>query len=197
MPPRLFHLSSWIIKHLDVPTTAWWAVRQRGLHPRLANEIQRELRRDTELHSEARRVWNLILEYQSDSRNFSWDHGWFEIKDRITKEGWANLVSSWVSLLDDTGEKFPEVLSAVRRYLVPVERESHWLYQFSRDVGGKQSLTVQHPEAVLELLDAVVPSSAEDIPYELAQILDLIEETEPSLVSNHRFLRLMSLIEQT
>lgn len=109
----------------------------------------------------------------------------------------SNLVSSWVSLLDSTGEKFPEVLSAVRRYLVPVARESHWLHKFSGDVGGGQSLTIQHPKAVLELLDAVIPNSTEDIPYELAQILDLIEETEPNFVSDRRFVRLINLVEQT
>lgn len=92
MPTRLFHLSNWITKHLDSPTAAWWAVRQRGLHPRLVNEIQHELRRNAELHPEARRIWNLILEYQSDSRNFAWDHGWFEIKDRIKNEGWTPSV---------------------------------------------------------------------------------------------------------
>jgi hypothetical protein len=109
----------------------------------------------------------------------------------------SNLVSSWVSLLDGTGEKFPEVLSAVRRFLVPVERGSHWLYQFSREVGGEEPLTIKYPADVLELLDAVIPNSAEDVPYELAQILDLIEETDPALVSDRRFVRLIDLIEQT
>ena len=106
----------------------------------------------------------------------------------------SNLVSSWVTLLDNTGEYFPEVLSAVHRYLVPVERESHWLYQFSRDA-GKRPLTVQHPDTVLELLNAVVPNSSEDTPNELAQILDLIEETDPSLASDRRFVRLITLVE--
>lgn len=109
----------------------------------------------------------------------------------------SSLVSSWVSLLDDTGEKFPEVLRAVRRYLVPIERESHWLYQFRREVNGEQTLTVKFPEDVLELLDAVIPNSVEDSPYDLAQILDLVEESDPNLVSDRRFSRLMDLIEQT
>lgn len=109
----------------------------------------------------------------------------------------SNLVFSWISLLDDTGEKFPEVLTAVRRFLVPVEGESHWLYQFSREVGGKEPLTTKYPADVLELLDAVIPNSVEDVPYELAQILDLIEEADSALVSDRRFVRLIDLIEQT
>lgn len=106
------------------------------------------------------------------------------------------LVSSWLSLLDDTGEDFPAVLGAVRRFLVPVEGESHWLYRFTRELGGEQPLTVTHPEAVLELLDAVVPNSPEDAPNELAQILDLIEETDPNFVRDRRFIRLTELNEQ-
>lgn len=109
----------------------------------------------------------------------------------------SNLVVSWVSLLDDTDEKFPEVLHAVRRYLVPVDHDSYWLYQFSRDVGEEQPLTVKYPMDVLELLDAVIPNNVEGLPYDLAQILDLLEETDPGLVSDCRFARLMDLIEQT
>ncbi|WP_240219750.1 SIR2 family protein [Rheinheimera hassiensis] len=109
----------------------------------------------------------------------------------------SNLVFSWVSLLERTDERFPEVLRAVRRYLVPVERESHWLYNFGREASEEQLLTKKYPADVLELLDAVIPNSAEDIPYDLALVLDLIEETAPMLVSDRRFLRLVGLIEQT
>lgn len=109
----------------------------------------------------------------------------------------SNLVFSWVSLLERTDERFPEVLRAIRRYLVPVDRESHWLYSFSREASGEQPLTIKYPADVLELLDAVIPNSAEDIPYDLTLVLDLIEETDPKLVSDRRFLRLVGLIEQT
>ena len=92
MPPRLSHLCLWITKHLDSPIAAWWASRQRGLHPRLVNNLQRLLRQNAELHSEARRNWNLILKYQSDSRNFRWESGWFDVKKRIQNEGWTPAV---------------------------------------------------------------------------------------------------------
>ena len=109
----------------------------------------------------------------------------------------SSLVFSWVSLLEHTGDRFPEVLRAVRRYLVPVDRESHWLYNLGREASGEPPLTVKYPADVLELLDAVIPNNAEDIPYDLASVLDLIEETDPMLVSDRRFLRLVGLIEQT
>lgn len=109
----------------------------------------------------------------------------------------SNLALSWLSLLEHTGDRFPDVLKAVRRYLVPIGRESHWLYKFCRGVNGQRPLTTKYPADVLELLDAVIPNSAEDIPYDLVQVLDLIEETDPTLVSDRRFLRLIGLIEQT
>jgi hypothetical protein len=109
----------------------------------------------------------------------------------------STLVSSWVSMLEDTGDDFPSVLKEVRKFLVPVVGKSHWLYGFSRDVETKLSLTAKYPEAVIELLDAIIPNSADAIPSELAQILDLLETTNQNLVRNRRFLRLIGLVEQT
>ncbi|OOZ74853.1 hypothetical protein BOW50_12350 [Solemya velum gill symbiont] len=109
----------------------------------------------------------------------------------------STLVRSWVTLLDDTGENFPAVLNVVHKLLVPVEGENHWLYRFSKDGANEQSLTSQYPEHVLELLDAVIPNSPEYVPYEMAQVLNLIEETDSSLVRDRRFQRLTYLIEQT
>ncbi|MNE68658.1 hypothetical protein D3C81_2262770 [compost metagenome] len=54
-----------------------------------------------------------------------------------------------------------------------------------------------YPEAVLQLIDAVIPNSAENIPYELAQILEILEETDPNLVQSRSFLRLINLVEQS
>ncbi|MDV6316233.1 SIR2 family protein [Idiomarina loihiensis] len=109
----------------------------------------------------------------------------------------SKLVSSWVSLLDDTDDKFPEVLSSVRKFLVPVESGNHWLHSFSRGIRGKEPLTIKYPADVLNLLDVIVPNNPKGVPYELAQILDIIENTDANLVSDRVFLRLTSLIEQT
>lgn len=109
----------------------------------------------------------------------------------------STLVSSWVSLLAGTGNDFPIVLSAVRRFLVPVQGERHWLNSLSRETKREPPLTARYPDAVLELLDAVIPNSTEDIPYNLEQVLALIEETDSGLVRDRRFLRLINLIEQT
>ena len=108
----------------------------------------------------------------------------------------SEMVSSWVQMLDDTGDEFPLVLSSVLRFLVPVENESHWLYRFTREVGGEKPLTVQHPSAVLDMLDAIVPNDPSAAPFELAEILDLIEATDPSLARDRRYFRLIDLVER-
>ncbi|TWI36054.1 hypothetical protein [Mesorhizobium tianshanense] len=118
-----------------------------------------------------------------------------EVWPRERKFRTSSLVSSWVNLLDSTGEDFPKILKAVRRFLVPVERDIHWLYQFAREVGGEQPMTANHPQAVLEMLDAIIPNSPEAAPNELAQILDLIEEKNPGLTRDRRFMRLLELVE--
>ena len=109
----------------------------------------------------------------------------------------SNLVASWVSLLEASGSNSPGALKAVRRFLVPVKREAHWLYQFSGGFREKKSLATQHPLATLDLLDAVVTNSAEDVPYHLAEVLNLVVEADPSLERDRRFLRLIDLTEQT
>lgn len=109
----------------------------------------------------------------------------------------STLVSSWVTLLERSRDRFPETLSAVSRFLVPVERKIHWLYQLRREIGDEAPLTVKYPESVLDLLHSVIPNSAEDVPIELAQILDLIEEVNAALTRDHRFIRLKGLIEET
>lgn len=107
----------------------------------------------------------------------------------------TEMVSAWVNLLDDTGDDFPLVLKSVLRFLVPVERASHWLYRFTREVGGDEPLTNRHPDAVLEMLDAIVPNDPTAIPAELAAILDLIEAADPNLASDRRYFRLIDLVE--
>ncbi|MEW8441337.1 MAG: SIR2 family protein [Candidatus Thiodiazotropha taylori] len=107
----------------------------------------------------------------------------------------SSLVSAWVSILGDSGEVFPSVLSTIRKYLVPVEGRRLELHNFSRGFDGEQPLTVKFPAAVLELLDAVVSNNTGNLPFELEQILELVVESDSSLVSDRRYLRLINLIE--
>lgn len=91
-PIRLGHLITWISKSIHNPVLAWWAVRQNGLHPRLLQQIERQVESSATLHERARHAWNLILEHHRDPRNREWDGSWFDLKKRIATEGWSASV---------------------------------------------------------------------------------------------------------
>lgn len=50
------------------------------------------MRNGQEMHPKARATWNLILEHQNDRRMLAWDDGWYDLKDRLEKEGWTPSV---------------------------------------------------------------------------------------------------------
>ncbi len=91
-PKRLGHLINWVCRSIESPVLAWWAIRQNGLHPRLLQQIEWQLERSTALHERARHIWKLILEHQQDPRNRQWNRDWFDLKRRISAEGWTASV---------------------------------------------------------------------------------------------------------
>jgi hypothetical protein len=133
------------------------------------------------------------------------ENGWSELVAPFIKEVWprekafrtSSSVTSWIGLLVDTGESFKEVYEAVKLHLVPIEGESHWLYRFTREFGGERPITSDHPIEVLDMLDTIIPNSAESPPYELRLMLNLVADSDDSLVGDPRFIRLLDLTEKT
>ncbi|MEZ6992325.1 MULTISPECIES: SIR2 family protein [unclassified Aeromonas] len=91
-PRRLEHLINWVCKSIDSPVLAWWSIRQNGLHPRLIQQVERQVGYLKEPHLRVRHIWNLILEYHRDPRNRQWNGDWFDLKERINEEGWTASV---------------------------------------------------------------------------------------------------------
>ena len=104
---------------------------------------------------------------------------------------------AWIGLLDDTGDSFPAVYEAVRKFLVPVEINDHPFYRFTRELSDEKPITAQFPEATLDLMNRVTPQVLVRPPYELPKVLTLIGETAPDLTSDPRFLRLIDLVERS
>jgi hypothetical protein len=88
-PVRLGHLITWISESIDSPVLAWWAIRQNGLHPGLLVKFEWQVERSTTLGKRARHIWNLILEHHRDPRNRQWNGEWFDLKKRLSLEGWT------------------------------------------------------------------------------------------------------------
>ena len=159
---------------------------------------------------EMRRV---LREMSDDTRNqFIWwlgqvgqgnDDGWETLVAPFLDEVWpreriyrtASSVDSWISMLDDTGPSFPVVYAPAKRFLVPVDSDHHPFYRFTREVGEDEPITAQFPAETLDLLDTVTPQVLSRIPYELPKILALVSESSPDLRADHRYLRLIDLVE--
>lgn len=133
------------------------------------------------------------------------ENGWIKLVIPFLKNVWPRerryrtsaSVRYWIGLLDDTGESFPAVLSAVKGFLVPVETNDNPFYRFIRDINDEEPITTRFPEATIDLLNTVTPHVLTKPPYELPQILALIAETNPALTSDPRYLRLIDLVERS
>ncbi|CNF27344.1 Uncharacterised protein [Yersinia nurmii] len=132
------------------------------------------------------------------------ESGWANYVIPLIREDWpkerqyrtTGSVKAWIGLLDDTYDNFPVVYDAVKTLLVPIETFDHQFYRFTREFGGKKPITMLFPSATLDLMDRITPQRLTRPPDELQKILGLIEETEPSLIKDSRYLRLIELVEK-
>ena len=104
---------------------------------------------------------------------------------------------AWIGLHDDTGENFPAVYRAVKKFLAFVETNDHPFYRFTRETNDEKPITVRFPVATLDLMNTVTPKVLARTLYELPKILALIAEVDPALTSDHRYLRLIDLVERS
>lgn len=133
------------------------------------------------------------------------ENGWTKYVIPLINEDWPRerryrtsaSMRAWIGLLDDTGDSFPAVYEAVKKFMVPVETMDHPFLGFTRQFNGEEPITVLFPEETLDLIDRATPQALTRPPYELPKILELIAETKPSLTSDPRYLRLIDLVERS
>ncbi|WGI27303.1 SIR2 family protein [Halomonas alkaliantarctica] len=204
--PLLFELLPWIEgfswgRELSKVVTQWLGL-MRVFHPDEPTGLSRK-----EMRS--------VLRAMSDgTRNqfVSWlglvgqhnENGWAELVIPFINEDWPRerryrtsaSVQAWVGLLDDTGDSFPVVYDAVKKFLVPVETNGHPFYRFTREINDEEPITVRYPEATLDLMDRVTPQALARPSCELPEVLALIAEADHKLTSDERYLRLVDLVER-
>ncbi|MED5686188.1 hypothetical protein VZ144_21575, partial [Enterobacter hormaechei] len=203
--PAFLNLIPWIEslswgKDYSVRASQWLGL-MRMFHP-------------DEPSSPSRNEMRSILRALSDearNRFISWlglvgqknESGWVKYVIPLIREDWpkerqyrtTSSVKAWVGLLDDTGDKFPEVYDSVKTYLVPIEIIDHLFYRFTRELGGKEAIAAIFPETTLDLMDKITPQIFTRTSGELQRILELIEDTDTSLTKDSRYLRLIALVE--
>lgn len=104
---------------------------------------------------------------------------------------------AWIGLLDDTGDSFPAVYEAVKKFLVPVETYDQPFYRFTRESGVFKPIAALFPEATLDLMNRTTPLVLTRPPNEIPKVLALVVEAEPALISDPRYLRLIDLVERS
>jgi len=133
------------------------------------------------------------------------EHGWGKYVIPLINEVWPRerqyrtsaSMRAWIALLDDTGDSFPAVYTAVKKYLVPVETNDHLYYRFTRETNSEKSISTLFPEVTLDLMDTATPQVLTLTPYELPKVLAIIVESKPELISDPRYLRLIELVERS
>ena len=162
-----------------------------------------------------REMRTVLRSFSDKSRNhfISWlgmvgqknENGWTELVIPFINEVWPResrfrtsaSMRAWVGLFDDTGDCFPAVYAAVKRFLAPVETNDHPFYRFTREITSEEPITTRFPEATLDLMNALTPQVLTQRPYELQKVLALIAEIDPVLTSDPRYLRLIDLVERS
>jgi hypothetical protein len=132
------------------------------------------------------------------------DDGWNRFALPFIQNSWPQEVKyqtesasrAWMSMLDDAGSAFPAVLRVVRPFLVPIRGAHHWLFGFTREMGGDEPLSLRFPSETLDMLSGIISNEPRDAPYDLSQVLDTIVEADPSLVTDARFKRLADIVAQ-
>ncbi|WP_130618099.1 SIR2 family protein [Dyella amyloliquefaciens] len=205
--PLLIDLFPWVEEfswNRDLSTVAaQWLGLMRMSHPDEPTGLSR---------SEMRSVFRAMSD---DTRNrfISWlsqvgqknESGWAKHVAPLINKDWPRerryrtsaSVRAWIGLLGDTGDRFPIVYEAVKKFLVPVEANDHPFYRFTKEFSGEGPITTRFPEATLDLMNRATPRALTHSPYELPKVLALIAEAEPDLISDPRYLRLIDLVERS
>ncbi len=87
--PRLWYITNWIVKNLDDPVIAWWAIRKRALHNALKERILVKLYSANSLPAKAQKILGFIASKQFESSEwFNPSHNYYRFQDLIKNEGW-------------------------------------------------------------------------------------------------------------
>jgi hypothetical protein len=205
--PSFLNLFTWLEhlswgKDLSVRASQWLGL-MRMFHPDKpsspsGNEMRSVLRSISDETRNRFISWLGLVGQKNES-------GWAKHVIPLIREDWpkerryrtTTSVKAWVGLLDKTDDNFPMVYDAVKKFLVPIETFDHQLFHFTRELGVKKPITMYFPAVTLDLMDKITPQRLTRPPYELQKILDLIEESEPSLIKDSRYLRLIELVEKS
>ena len=101
---------------------------------------------------------------------------------------------AWISVLEDSGEAFPTLVDTIGLYLRRTGSLRFGLYGSTRVEKGGVVIPKVYPDHMLDVLDLVIPDNPADGPHDLAEVLQVMAEAKPEIVSDRRFMRLEALV---
>ena len=128
---------------------------------------------------------------------------WHQFGKRFLEEAWPKEIRfqtedtslNLARLAGVTGDDFPEVVQAILPRLVPVYKDSGFLFRvIYRDGDGREfELATKFPEATVALVNKLVPDNPSARLSDLNNILERIAEAEPTLRQDWRWRRLRKI----
>ena len=132
------------------------------------------------------------------------DSGWTKFVIPFLESTWPReeafkspgLVWSWMQLLLNSGDEFPEVYSSIKNFLVPIVSHSILLRHFLTRRRGQEPLASKFPTEVLSFIDTVVPNDPDFFIADLYKVLSMIGSAKDEFLQDVRYLRLMNIATQ-
>ena len=130
------------------------------------------------------------------------DNGWTDLVVPFINDVWpreimlrtSTSVREWIYLLGRTGDSFPVVFKAVKKFLKPVEMDAFSLFPFRKE---DYPIAVQFPEQMLDLIDTITLNHLQPSYFsEVREILDIVVGTKLELKSDPIYQKLIDLIER-
>lgn len=102
----------------------------------------------------------------------------------------ATSSRNFAHLAEEADNNFPDVVKTILPLVGLVDHPDMLIYDGTR---GGNALANRFPEAMLSLLDRVIPNEPRMPPHNLRQVLDMIVAAEPTLRQGEHWLRLDAL----
>lgn len=149
LPPRLADIAVWLRRVADQPVALWWAAHQRGLHPRVIDNIESALLHEPQRFPDAiRHGWRILLSAWADQRPDA-DMQKYEIEQRAGQEGWT------MSLVRDLTGLYRPKLTAKPKFGIP--HPLVWAEEGQPDHVISVDVDYPRPHQGVQLPDEFVP----------------------------------------
>ncbi|MFL1539133.1 SIR2 family protein [Acinetobacter baumannii] len=100
--------------------------------------------------------------------------------------------NAWVNMILASGDHFPLLLGVIDNLLQPLSSHHCSLYTLYKP--NNTSLAYKFPQETLFLLDKIITINSQNLFYELSKTLEILQERDPRIEADYRFIRLREIL---